>query len=299
MQKQLLPAPTKSHYTFNLRDVSKVFQGMTKAGGALEASTTCIRLWVHEVLRVFADRLVDDADRLWLGRTLAELTERHFKEKLSSLLGLATTSVPAAAAAAPPAAPPAGVEADGAPAPAAALAAAPPAAAASRGVSDAALLTGLRGLIFGDFMAPASEGRAYCEIRDQGKMLHAVGEALADMNAGACVPPRGGVGTALPLIRPSQRRHTNLCPSRPLTGSKKPQKLVLFQFALEHVARISGIISQPGGHAMLVGLGGSGRQSLTRLAAYMQGMEVFQVCLVVCWNFEGRPKHDCWAAQVT
>ena len=64
---------------------------------------------------------------------------------------------------------------------------------------------------------------------------------------------------------------------------KAQMNLVLFDQAIEHVCRITRIILLPSGNSLLVGVGGSGKQSLSRLASYIVGFELEQ--MVVTQNF--------------
>jgi dynein heavy chain len=98
-------------------------------------------------------------------------------------------------------------------------------------------------LIYGDFLQGHGGNNAYEEIGDMQKLQTCVEEYLGDFNA----------------------------------ETKTPMPLVMFLDAIEHVSRIARILRQPQGNALLLGIGGSGRQSLTRLATYIVEYTCFQV----------------------
>ncbi|KAL1023853.1 hypothetical protein UPYG_G00047240 [Umbra pygmaea] len=109
-------------------------------------------------------------------------------------------------------------------------------------------------IIFGDFIKVGAEksDRVYEDLTDIDKIRIVLQEYLDDYN---------------------------------MTFSKDT-KLVFFQDAVEHVSRIARMIRQERGNALLVGIGGTGKQSLTRLASHMCGMRCFQIELSRGYNYD-------------
>ena len=82
-----LPIPSKCHYTFSLRDFSRVIRGTLLIPPThLTNGDKLIKLWVHETYRVFHDRLIDDSDRQTFFKIVKESCHRNFRTPLEKVL---------------------------------------------------------------------------------------------------------------------------------------------------------------------------------------------------------------------
>lgn len=64
-----------------------------------------------------------------------------------------------------------------------------------------------------------------------------------------------------------------------LQGRVAKMDIVLFKEAIIHITKIYRVINNNKGHCLLVGVGGSGRHSLTRLASFISGMRTQQLSI--------------------
>eukprot|EP00659_Diplonema_papillatum_P004074 gene4074-6331_t len=82
---EMLPTPLKIHYTFNLRDLSKVVQGILMMEPKhLSTSDQLAKVFCHEASRVFHDRLICEEDREWWWTTIGEVCKKYLNAKVDN-----------------------------------------------------------------------------------------------------------------------------------------------------------------------------------------------------------------------
>ena len=79
VQQSLRPVPSRCHYQFNLRDVSRVISGLLCANKTfVDSRDSLLKLWAHETMREFHDRLVTETERKRFVHHLDEVLMEQF-----------------------------------------------------------------------------------------------------------------------------------------------------------------------------------------------------------------------------
>lgn len=87
VKQRLFPTPKTIQYVFNIRDFSRVVQGvLLSVPEATEDLNSMRRMWFHEMLRTFSDRLVQKPDRDWLLENMCTVAEASMKMPITELM---------------------------------------------------------------------------------------------------------------------------------------------------------------------------------------------------------------------
>ena len=85
--EKLPPTPAKFHYIFNLRDLSRVYEGMCRmTQDCYETVGQMMRLWRNEILRVFHDRMPDIEDKMVVVNKIKMLMNEHYPADEEAIL---------------------------------------------------------------------------------------------------------------------------------------------------------------------------------------------------------------------
>ncbi|CAF0769681.1 unnamed protein product [Adineta ricciae] len=81
IEMKYLPTPAKIHYTFNMRDISRMFEGLLLCHKTVITNKVeLLRLWVHEAHRVFSDRFITTDDHELFVKILNEKLALYFDQ---------------------------------------------------------------------------------------------------------------------------------------------------------------------------------------------------------------------------
>ena len=81
----MLPTPAKFHYVFNLRDLSRIWEGMLNVTNeGVTTARALLNLWKHECTRVIADRFTNNEDKTWFEKALTSLVFEELGEEVAN-----------------------------------------------------------------------------------------------------------------------------------------------------------------------------------------------------------------------
>jgi dynein heavy chain len=251
MRSKMLPSPTKFHYTFNLRDLSRIFQGILGTPReSIPDSKTLVLLWRHECERVFSDKLTNISDKELFKEQLNFCTDELISGRgASSMTKLDSTTTEKFGAKPKPAPKPA--------------------------PSKKVLPLGSRLNDVPVILEEIVEEDPYFVnfLRDD--------EYDEDGALTAEAPKIYELGGTMEFLR---ERVEYFMVKYNETYPAKQLNIVLFDDAMKHLMRIARCLNMSKGNILLVGVGGSGKQSLTKLASYCCGYSTFQITISKMYN---------------